>query len=70
MPGRSRVRVLQHLPRFDLLGADTVREGLPFSPPTGSGRDGLWAVVQHASVTFRAMVVKVLGEAGAGTSPS
>jgi len=69
-PVESGSGILQHLPRFDLLGADTVGGGLPFSPPTGSGRDGLRVGMQQASVTVRAMFGKVLGEAGAGTSPS
>ena len=48
-------RALQQLPRFDLLGADTVGGTMPLCPPIGSSRNELWTVMEHASVTFEAM---------------
>ena len=66
----DRRRALQQLPRFDLLGADTVSEGMPLCHPTGSSRNELGTVVEHASLTFEAMFGNGMGEAAVAMSPS
>ena len=68
--GASGVRALQQLSRFHLLGADTVGVGMPLCPPTGSGRNELTSVVEHAPVAIMGLVIKVFGDAGVATSQS
>ena len=69
-PGQGKVRALQPLSRFDLLGADTVGGGMPFCPPTGSGRNGLGPVVEHAPVGIMGLVIEVLTGEAVATSHS
>ena len=62
--------ICNEMSRFDLLGADTEGEGMPFCPPTGSRRNGLGPVMVHAPVAIRGLVVKGRGKAAVAMSRS